>query len=111
VRNSTPDVIDNPRAVQSPPDVDWKSSGITAGDALIKCIAIAVALELERMGLACQQRLLDVHAAARYLGMTANAIREKASAGQLPCARIDGKLRFDRREIDRWIDRAPRQGV
>ncbi len=82
-----------------------------AGDILIEAIAEAVALKLQRMGLACQQRLMDVHDTARYLGMTENAIREKACAGDIPCVRIDVKLRFDRRELDRWIDRAPRQGV
>ncbi len=81
-----------------------------AGDILIEAIANAVALKLERMA-GTQQRLMDVHDTARYLGMTENAIREKASAGDIPCVRIDVKLRFDRRELDRWIDRAPRQGV
>ena len=82
----------------------------SAGDTLIEAIAEAVARKLERMA-GMQQRLMDVHDAARYLGMTENAIREKASASELPCVRIDGKLRFDKRELDRWIDRAPRQGV
>jgi excisionase family DNA binding protein len=95
-----------PMCRPSNPDV----AAPTAGDALIEAIANAVALKLERMA-GMQQRLMDVHDAARYLGMTENAIREKASAGELPCVRIDGKLRFDRRELDRWIDRAPRQGV
>lgn len=54
---------------------------------------------------------MDVHDTARYLGMTENSIREKAAGGEIPCVRIDGRLRFDRRELDRWIDRAPRQGV
>jgi excisionase family DNA binding protein len=91
--------------------LDRTSPHHNVGDAFIEAIATEVALRLESMGLASQQRLMDVHDAARYLGMTANAIREKAAVGQLPCVRIDGKLRFDRRELDRWIDRAPRQGV
>jgi hypothetical protein len=81
----------------------------TAGDALIEAIANAVALKLERMA-GMQQRLMDVHAAAQYLGMTEPALRQKAGI-DIPCVRVDGKLRFDRRELDRWIDRAPRQGV
>jgi excisionase family DNA binding protein len=89
---------------------NFNFAALSAGDALIEAIANAVALKLERMA-GLQQRLMDVHDIARYVGMTENAIREKASAGELPCVRIDGKLRFDRREIDRWIDRAPRQGV
>ncbi len=80
-----------------------------AGDALIESIADAVARRLETMA-GLQQRLLDVHGAAKYLGMTEDALRHKAGA-DIPCVRVDGKLRFDRRDLDRWIDRAPRQGV
>jgi excisionase family DNA binding protein len=86
------------------------SGGHSAGDSFIEALADAVARRLETM-VGMRQRLMDVHDAAQYLGMTENAIREKASAGDLPYIRIDGRLRFDRREIDRWIDRAPRQGV
>jgi hypothetical protein len=111
VQKSALDVNNGRLLAGSPHDFDYSSPGHSAGDALIDAIANAVALRLERMGLACQQRLMDVHGAARYLWMTENAIREKASVGDLPCVRIDGKLRFDRRELDRWIDRAPRQGV
>jgi hypothetical protein len=81
----------------------------TAGDALIEAIANAVALKLERMA-GMQQRLMDVKDAARYLGMTEDALRHKAGV-DIPCVRIDGRLRFDRRELDRYIDRAPRQGI
>ncbi|MBV9443516.1 MAG: helix-turn-helix domain-containing protein [Acidobacteriaceae bacterium] len=42
------------------------------------------------------------------MGITEHAIREKVAAGEIPCVRIDGKLRFDGRELDRWIDQAPR---
>ncbi len=79
------------------------------GDALIEAIAEAVALKLERIA-GMQQRLMDVHDAAKYLGMTENALRQKAGV-DVPSVRIDGKLRFDRRELDRYIDRAPREGV
>lgn len=81
----------------------------TPGDALIEAIANAVALKLERMT-SLQQRLMDIHAAAQYLGMTEAALRQKAGV-DIPCVRIDGKLRFDRRELDRYIDRAPREGI
>jgi Helix-turn-helix domain len=79
------------------------------GDMMIQAIAEAVALKLERMA-GMQQRLLDVKAAAQYLGMTEDALRHKAGV-EIPCVRIDGKLRFDRRDLDRYIDKAPRQGV
>jgi len=81
----------------------------SAGDAMIEAIADAVALRLERMA-GMQQRLMDVHDAAKYLGMTDVALRQKAGVN-IPCVRIDGKLRFDRRELDRYIDRAPREGI
>ena len=85
-----------------------QSAGLSAGDALIDAVAEAVEMKLHRMGLACHQRLMDVHDTARYLGMTANAVREKASARELPCIRVDGRLRLDRLELDRWIERALR---
>jgi hypothetical protein len=75
----------------------------TAGDFLIEAIVEAVALKLERMA-GVQQRLMDVKDAAKYLGMTEDALRHKAGV-DVPCVRIDGKLRFDRRELDRYIDR------
>ena len=81
----------------------------TAGDFLIEAIAHAVALKLERMA-GLQQRLMDLHDGAKYLGMTEDALRHKAGV-DIPCVRIDGKLRFDRRDLDRYIDQAPRQGV
>jgi predicted DNA-binding transcriptional regulator AlpA len=83
---------------------------LSPGDALIEAIAEAVALKLERMA-GMKQRLMDVKDAAQYLGMSENAIRAKGAAYDIPRVRIDGRLRFDRREIDRWIDRAPRQGI
>ena len=49
----------------------------TAGDLLIEAIADAVALRLERM-VGVQQRLMDLHDAAKYLGMTEDALRHKA---------------------------------
>src|SRR4051812_40274825 len=85
-------------------------AGQTAGELFFEAFAEVIVRRLEPL-VGMRQRLMDVHDAAQYLGMTENAIREKASAGDLPYIRIDGRLRFDRREIDRWIDRAPRQGV
>ena len=82
---------------------------LSAGDLMIDAIATAVASKIERMA-GMRQRLLDIHSAAEYLGMTEPALRQKAGV-DIPCVRIDGKLRFDRRDLDRLIDRAPRQGV
>jgi Helix-turn-helix domain len=84
-------------------------SSPSAGDFLIEAIADAVARRLERMA-GMRQRLMDLKDASAYLGMTEEALRHKAGV-DVPCIRIDGRLRFDRRDLDRWIDRAPRQGV
>lgn len=81
----------------------------TPGDSLIEAIADAVARKLERMT-GMRQRLMDIKDTAKYLGMTDDALRHKAGV-DIPCVRIGGKLRFDRRELDRFIDGAPKQGV
>jgi hypothetical protein len=74
----------------------------SAGDVMIEAIAEAVAVKLERM-MNASQRLMDVDEAARYLGLSAHALRHKASI-EVPCVRIDAKLRFDRRILtDRSI--------
>ena len=80
-----------------------------AGDILIEAIAEAVARKMEHF-VGTQQRLLEVDDAARYLGMTTHALRHKAST-EIPTVRIDNKLRFDRRDLDRYIDRAKREGI
>ena len=80
-----------------------------AGDQLIASIADAVATRLELMA-GCTRRLLDLEAAATYLGMTTAALRHKAGNG-IPVVKIDSKLRFDRRDLNRFIDRAPREGL
>lgn len=80
------------------------------GDMMIQAIAEAVALKLERMN-GASQRLMELPEAAKYLGMSVPALRQKAAAGEVPVVRLDNKLRFDRRELDRLIDQAKREGV
>jgi hypothetical protein len=82
---------------------------LSPGDAMIEAIAEAVAVKLSRIS-SISQRLMDVEEAAKYLGMTPHALRHKAAL-DIPCVRIDTKLRFDRRDLDRYIDRAKREGV
>jgi excisionase family DNA binding protein len=80
------------------------------GDLWIEAIADAVAKRVERMA-GCTQRLLNLDDAATYLGMTPAALRHKVRSGEITAVRSDARLRFDRRELDRFIDRAPREGV
>lgn len=82
---------------------------MSAGDDLVNAIADAVAIRLERMA-SCNQRLMGIEKAAEYLGLTVDALRARAGR-DIPCVRTDRYMRFDRRELDRWIDRAPREGV
>jgi hypothetical protein len=56
-------------------------------------------------------RLLDLHAAAHYLGVSAWTVRDLEAAGTVPRVRIPlpnaGELRkllFDRADLDRLID-------
>ena len=43
--------------------------------------------------------LLNVAEAARVLSMTEGAVRKAAERGQLPCIRLDRRLRFRRAEL------------
>ncbi len=76
---------------------------------MIEAIAEAVATKLERLA-TISQRLMDLEEAAKYLGLTSHALRHKAGM-DIPCVRIDTKLRFDRRDLDRYIDHAKREGI
>jgi hypothetical protein len=82
---------------------------MTAGDQFFEALADAVAARVERM-LSCKQRLLGIDEAAAYLGFTPVALRHKAGS-EIPVVKIDSKLRFDRRDLDRYIDQARREGV
>ena len=81
-----------------------------AGEGLIDAIADAVMVRLPQFT-GMRPRLFEVDQAAEYLGMTPIALRHKAHAGEIPTVDIDAKLRFDRRDLDRYIDQAPRKGV
>ena len=57
-----------------------------------------------------EQRLLEIDDAAKYLGLSVHALRHKAGA-EIPVIRVDARLRFDRRDLDRFIDSAAREGM
>jgi hypothetical protein len=82
------------------------------GDVLITAIAEAVCDRLEARTNA-RQRVLDLDRAAEYLGMTPDALQHRAGV-DVPCLageRAKRRLRFDRRDLDRWVDRQPREGI
>lgn len=48
--------------------------------------------------------LLDVKAVSRYLCIKPCTIYAWAEQGKIPCLKIHGLVRFDRDEIDQWIE-------
>jgi hypothetical protein len=99
----------NSQAFSTQDGAQEKGERPSAGDPMIEAIAEAVAAKLERLA-GTSHRLMDVEEAAKYLGMTPHALRHKATV-DIPCVRIDAKLRFDRRDLDGYIDRAKREGI
>lgn len=51
------------------------------------------------------RRLLTVPECAEYLGITPNAVYHRVSRKQLPVTRLDGRVMFDVRQLDRLIER------
>ena len=52
--------------------------------------------------------LLDVHALAERLGVTPRFIRRLVHERRVPFLKLGKFVRFDRREIDEWIDECRR---
>lgn len=50
------------------------------------------------------QRLLSVNDAATYLGRNPTAVREMERTGKLRAVRIDGRVMFDRNDLDDLIE-------
>lgn len=46
---------------------------------------------------------LDVERAAAHLCTTADAVRAMAKRRQIPCHRMNGRLRFSTAELDAWV--------
>jgi excisionase family DNA binding protein len=51
-----------------------------------------------------EQRLLDVSAAARYLGRSKQAIYHLVHENKLPTKRIGSRVFFDRHQLDAWVE-------
>lgn len=70
----------------------------------IEALAEAISRRMLANGTVERPRLLNLEQAAAYLGMTADAVKSKALTGQMPAVRVDKKWRFDRPDLDRWIE-------
>ena len=49
-------------------------------------------------------RLLTLDQAAKYLGLTKEALKAKVHLGRIPTVDLDKKLRFDRLDLERMIE-------
>jgi excisionase family DNA binding protein len=70
----------------------------------INALADALSRKILESGNIERPRLLNLDQAAVYLGMTTDAIKSKALMGQMPAVKVDKKWRFDRIDLDRWIE-------
>lgn len=50
------------------------------------------------------KRLFTMAEAAEYTGLTEDAIRRKVSQRKIPFVKIDRFSRFDKQDLDRWIE-------
>jgi excisionase family DNA binding protein len=57
-----------------------------------------------------KSRLLDVRAAAEYIGRTPSAVRHLIARGTIPCIRRDGRVQFDRHDLDNWLEMGKTRG-
>jgi excisionase family DNA binding protein len=66
-------------------------------------LAEAVAAKMITLGVVAP-RLMSLEQAASYLGMTVDALRYKATTRQIQGVKADKKWRFDKIDLDRWIE-------
>jgi excisionase family DNA binding protein len=69
---------------------------------LVDAIAEAVVLKLGNTS--GVPRLLSKKAAAEYLAMSEGSLSEKCANGQIAAIRGDRMIRFDRKDLDAWIE-------
>jgi excisionase family DNA binding protein len=54
-------------------------------------------------------RVLSLEQAAEYMGMTRDSLKHNYDLGRIKAVRVDKKLRFDRIDLDAWIDANKRE--
>jgi predicted DNA-binding transcriptional regulator AlpA len=72
----------------------------TLADAIAERVYQRLAAALERN----KSRLLDVPAAAEYIGRSPSALRHLIAKGTVPCVRRDGRVQLDRQDLDNWLE-------
>ena len=80
------------------------STGNQGLDALADAIAERVYQRLAAALVRNKSRLLDVPAAAEYIGRSPSALRNLIARGTIPCVRRDGRVQLDRQDLDNWLE-------
>lgn len=86
------------------------STGNQGLDALADAIAERVFHRLTAALARNKSRLLDVPAAAEYIGRTPSALRHLIAKGAIACVRRDGRVQLDRKDLDNWLELGKTRG-
>jgi len=73
-------------------------------DSFIDAIADRLYLKMTANTKRNTGRLMDVQAAAEYIGRTPSAVRHLIAKGAIPCVRRDGRVQLDREDLDKWLE-------
>jgi Helix-turn-helix domain len=84
------------------------------GNQGLDALADAIAERLFQRLAAAQERgasrLLNVASAAKYLGRTQSALRHMITKRAILCVRRDGRVQFDRHDLDNWLELGKTRG-
>jgi len=80
------------------------STGNEGLDALADAIAERVYRRLTANLQRDKSRLMDVAAAAEYIGRSESALRHLIAKRAIPCVRRDGRVQLDRQDLDNWLE-------
>jgi excisionase family DNA binding protein len=58
-----------------------------------------------------ERRLLDINEAADYLNLSTSTLYSWVSQRRIPHLKLGGRVRFDRKTLDRWIKRFERNAI
>jgi excisionase family DNA binding protein len=58
-----------------------------------------------------ERRLLDINEAADYLNLSTSTLYSWVSQRRIPHLKIGGRVRFDKKVLDRWIKRFERNAI
>ena len=80
------------------------STGNQALDALIDAIGPRLGDHLLAALEGSKSRLLNVDAAAKYIGRSPSALRHLIAKKKIRCVRRDGRVFLDRKDLENWLE-------